>query len=119
MQYFRVVECFKYKDSVLCSALYARSPYYLVLYMQSVRIIYCFILGKVSVLCTALYAKEPWLGCTPTLGTKNTDTASEVSAGLKLCSPCDSSPQGQCHVCTSICLYNKASYCRLSNDTQS
>ena len=42
------------KVSLLCSALYAKCPYYLVLYyMQSVLTIYCFIC-KVSLLCSVL-----------------------------------------------------------------
>ena len=63
------------KVSVLFTALlvYAKCPYYLLLYMQSVRIINCFIC-KVSVLFSALYAKCPYylllrmqsaLGCHP------------------------------------------------------
>ena len=35
----RIVQCFIYRVSLLCSALYAECPYYVVLYMQSVLII--------------------------------------------------------------------------------
>jgi hypothetical protein len=45
--------------SLLCSALYAKCPYYVLLYMQSVLIMQCFIC-KVSLLCSALYAKRPY-----------------------------------------------------------
>ena len=44
--------------SVLRRALYAKCPYYVVLYMQSVLIIQCLIC-KVSLLFSALYAKCP------------------------------------------------------------
>ena len=55
---------------LLFSALYAKCPYYLMLYMQSVLIIYCFVCkvfllysalyAKVSLLFSALYAKCPY-----------------------------------------------------------
>ena len=45
--------------SVLSSALYAKCPYYVVLYMQSALIIHCFSC-KVSVLVCALYTKCPY-----------------------------------------------------------
>ena len=45
--------------SLLGSALYAKCPYYLLPYMQSVLIIYCFTC-KVSLLFSALYTKCPY-----------------------------------------------------------
>ena len=44
------------KCPILFSALYAKCLYYIVLYMQSVHSVYCFIC-KVSIVCTALYAE--------------------------------------------------------------
>ena len=44
--------CFICKVSLLCSALYAKYSYYLVLYLQSVLIMQCFVC-KVSLLCGA------------------------------------------------------------------
>ena len=45
--------------SSICSALYTECPYSAWLYMQSVRILHCFVC-KVSVFCIALYAKCPY-----------------------------------------------------------
>ena len=59
MQSVLIVQCFICKASLKCSALYAKCPYYVVLYMQSVLIMQCFIC-KVSLLCSALYAKRPY-----------------------------------------------------------
>ena len=53
-----------------CTALHAQCHYYVLLYMHSVLIMYCFtctvsllctaLYAKVSLLCTALYAKCPY-----------------------------------------------------------
>ena len=45
--------------SLLCSALYQKSPYYVLLYMLSVLIIWCFICQE-SLLFSALYVKSPY-----------------------------------------------------------
>ena len=45
--------------SVLLYAFYAESPYYVVLSMQSLLIMQCF-LCKVSLLCSAFYAECPY-----------------------------------------------------------
>ena len=42
--------------SFLCSALYAKCPYYIVRYVRSVLIMQCFVC-KMSLSCSALYAK--------------------------------------------------------------
>ena len=58
MQSVLIIYCYIIlcKVALLFTALYAKCPYYLLLYnMQSVRVIYCFI-SKVSLLFTALYA---------------------------------------------------------------
>ena len=52
-------ESFICKVSLLFRALYTKCPYYFVLYMQSVLILYCFIC-KVCILFRALYAKCPY-----------------------------------------------------------
>ena len=50
------MQWFIYKVSLLCSGLYATCPYYVVVYMQSVLIIYCFIC-KVGVEAGRLLAR--------------------------------------------------------------
>ena len=56
MQSVHVMWCFICKVCLLCSALYAKCPLFVMLYMQSVLIIQHFIY-KVFLLCSALYAK--------------------------------------------------------------
>ena len=46
--------------SLLFSALYAKCPYYLVLYMQTLLIMYCFICKVSLFLLSAFYAKCPY-----------------------------------------------------------
>ena len=59
MQSVLIMQCFICKVSVLYSALYAKWPYYVVLYMQTVLIIQCFTC-RVSWLFSTLYAKCPY-----------------------------------------------------------
>ena len=60
------------KSHVLCSASYVKSPCYVVVDMQSLRVMQCFIC-KVSLLCSALHAKCPYSFQNPQILCGNVD----------------------------------------------
>ena len=66
MQSVLIMYCFICKVSLLCSALYAKCPYFVVLYMQRVLIMQCFICN-VSLLFSALYSNFPYFQPGPLL----------------------------------------------------